>query len=47
MPNAYFPGSAPGAVISSPYVSPGITILTYNAVGPPVSPGPATYTFTV
>jgi hypothetical protein len=44
MPNAYFPGNAPGAIISSPYVSPGITILTYNAAGPTV---PASYTFTV
>jgi hypothetical protein len=33
VPTPYYPGSAPGANVSTPPAAPGITVLTYTSSG--------------
>jgi hypothetical protein len=42
-PTASYPGSAPGAVVTTPPAAPGMTVLTYATPGPSTS-GTFTYT---
>ena len=43
VPNAKYPGSAPGAIVSTPPSAPGMTVLTYTTPNP-TTPGSFTYT---
>jgi hypothetical protein len=43
MPTLRYPGSAPGAVVTTPPAAPGMTVLTYTTSSPTT---PATFTFT-
>jgi hypothetical protein len=46
-PNADYPGSAPGATVTFPSITPGTTMLTYTTPGGPTSTcAPSTFTYT-
>jgi hypothetical protein len=42
-PTASYPGSAPGAVVTTPPAAPGMTVLTYATSGPST---PCSFTYT-
>jgi hypothetical protein len=43
MPTPGYPGTAPGAIVTTPPAAPGFTVLTYNTPNP-TTPGAFTFT---